>query len=189
MRDRRYTQVKNALIAAVALVGLTSGCVVVGLDHFYEASTLTFDDRLVGTWQDLDDHVTLIVERGEWQTYRLQYDHPTEKGVLTGFLFKVGQKTYLDVMPVRGQDPGSFTLPAHALLQLSVGTNVVVKPLRLDWFAQAMEAHTLSVALQAVRGERSQIILAVGHEGLLKWLTARPADDPAFGPEFTFKRQ
>ena len=178
------------LAGCVALAVLASDCVVVGLDHFYDASTLTFDDRLVGAWQDPDDHVTLIVERGEWQTYRVEYDHPTEKGVLTGFLFKAGRQTFLDLMPVRGQDLGSFTLPAHTLMQLSAGSDVVVvKPLRLDWFTQAMEHHTLPAALQAVRGERSQIILAAGHDELAKWLAARPADDPAFGPEFTFKRQ
>jgi hypothetical protein len=182
---RLFARVLMAVVAACS-----SGCIVVALDHFYDEHTLTSDGRLVGTWVDADDHTTVTIGQSEWQSYRVQYDHPTEKGVLTGFLFKAGTKTYLDVMPVRGQDLGLFALPAHALVLVTIDADVLtVRPLMLEWFSDRLGDHTLPASLNAVRGERSQIVLATSHDALLAWLAARLADDPAFGPTFTFKRQ
>ncbi len=183
--------IQRVVFIATSIVMLTgaSGCIVVAVDHFYADSALTFDDRLVGTWLDAADHVTIVVEPAEWRSYRIHYDHPTEKGVLTGYLFKVGPAMYLDLMPLRGQDLGSFALPAHSLVQLSVGSDVVVRSLRFDWFASAMADRTLPATLHAIRGERSQIVLSADHNALNTWLLGRPADDPAFGPDVVFKKQ
>jgi hypothetical protein len=178
-----------AVAIAIAMLTGASGCIVVATDHFYAESALVFDERLVGTWLDDADHVTIVVEPAEWRSYRIRYDHPTEKGVLTGYLFKVGQTMYLDLMPMRGQDFGSFALPAHSLVQLSVGSDIVVRSLRFDWFVRAVEDHTLPATLHGMRGERSQIVLSSGAAALHAWLTTRPADDPAFGPDVVFKKQ
>ena len=166
----------------------SSGCVVVALQHFFDERSLTSDDRLLGTWVDGDDHVTVTVERGEWRSYRITYDHPTEKGTLTAFLFKANGQLYLDLMPVKGVDPGSFTVPAHALLRVTIGNVVTVSPLRFDWFDAAFDAHTLPPALSAARGERSQLVLGATAAALVKWLAGRPAVDPAFGPDAVFRK-
>jgi hypothetical protein len=166
----------------------TSSCVVVAIAHFYDEGALTFDERLLGVWRDADDNVTVTVERGEWRSYRISYDHPTEKGTLTGFLFKGQGRLFLDLMPVRGIDPGSFTLPVHALVKIAIGDGVTASPLRFDWFDVAIAAHGLPAALGAARGERSQIVLGAASGALGKWLAARPAIDPAFGPEAVFRK-
>jgi hypothetical protein len=166
----------------------SQGCVVVAVQHFYDETTLTFDDRLLGVWNDADDHVTVTVERGEWRSYRITYDHPTEKGTLTGFLFKTNGQLYLDLMPVRGVDQGSFTVPAHALVRVAIGDAVSVSPLRFEWFSAAFDARTLGAGLAAARGERSQLVLGATAAVLGKWLAARPGVDPAFGPEATFRK-
>jgi hypothetical protein len=173
----------------VAALLASPGCIVVAVQHFYDEKTLAFDERLLGVWTDADDHVTVTVERGEWRAYRITYDHPTEKGTLTGFLFEKGGRRYLDLMPVRGVDPGSFTVPAHALLRITAGETVTVSPLRYDWFSAAFDARTLPASLVAARGERSQLVLGASAAALGAWLAARPAVDPAFGPESTFRKQ
>ena len=78
----------------------------------YDEATIGWDPKLVGAWVDADDGVTLQIERGEWKSYRIHYIHPIETGDLTGYLTAIGNERYLDVMPARGEDRGSFLLPA-----------------------------------------------------------------------------
>ena len=182
----------RTLLGVAWLAGLllaSPGCIVVAIQHFYDETALTFDERLIGAWADTDDHVTVTVERGEWRSYRITYDHPTEKGVLTGFLFKSNGQLYLDLMPIRGVDQGSFTVPAHALVRIGVGAAVTVSPLRFAWFDAQLAGHALPALLGAARGERSQLVLGATSAALGKWLAARAAADPAFGPDATFKKQ
>jgi hypothetical protein len=175
------------LIAAAATA---SSCLVLGLDRFYDDTDLTFDVRLVGTWIDADDNVTATIERSEWRSYRVTFTHPTESGVLTGYLFQQGGRQYLDLTPVRGQDQGSFVLPAHAVLRVAIGDGEVeVSALSYDWFSEAMASGLLPASLPATKSDRDQIVLAATGAALRRWLEGRVAADPAFGPPATFTRK
>ena len=180
-------------VALIAITAATQGCLVLGLDRFYDEPSIAFDERLLGSWRDADDNVTVTVERSDWRSYRLQYVHPTETGTLTGYLFKQGATTYLDLAPVRGKDFGSFVVPAHGLVRVTFGTDpreVTIAPLSFDWFARGLAEQTLPASIRATKGERDQILLAAGRTELQAWLAARTAaDDPAFGGEATFKKQ
>jgi hypothetical protein len=179
-------------VAIVAIVLTTQSCLVLGLDRFYDEPSIAFDERLLGSWRDADDNVTLTVERSDWRSYRIQYVHPTETGTLTGYLFKQGPTMYLDLAPVRGKDFGSFVVPAHGLVRVTFGNDpreVTVAPLSFDWFARGLAEQTLPPSIRATKGERDQILLAAGRTELQAWLAARTADDPAFGAEATFKKQ
>ncbi|HYN10163.1 MAG TPA: hypothetical protein VES67_22445 [Vicinamibacterales bacterium] len=170
----------------------TQGCLVLGLDRFYEEPSISFDERLLGAWRDADDNVTVTVEKSDWRSYRIQYVHPTETGALTGYLFKQGAAVYLDLVAVRGKDFGSFVIPAHGLVRVSFGTDareVTIAPLSFDWFAKGLADHTLPATLRATKGERDQILLAGARSDLQAWLAARPATDPAFGPDAVFRKQ
>ncbi|MGE5835452.1 MAG: hypothetical protein ACM4AI_13280 [Acidobacteriota bacterium] len=176
----------------IAVIVTTQGCLVLGLDRFYDEPSIVFDERLLGSWRDADDNVTVTVERSDWRSYRIQYVHPTETGTLTGYLFKQGTALYLDLVPVRGKDFGSFVVPAHGLVRITFGAEpreVTVAPLSFDWFAKAMAEQTLPASIRATKGERDQIVLAASRVELQQWLAARSADDPAFGLEATFKKQ
>jgi hypothetical protein len=176
------------LLAVLAVSMTTSGCLVLGLDRFYDEAAITFDERLLGSWKDADDNVTAVIERSEWRSYKIKFTHPIETGTLTGYLFKEGPSTYLDLAPVRGQDGGSFMMPGHALVRVTIAANeLTVAPLAHEWFMRALTAKTLPPALQGFRSEREQIILAAPRAALRRWLQARPADDPAFGAQATFQ--
>ena len=69
------------------------------LNPGYDESTLGWDPRLLGAWNDADDKASLQIERGEWKSYRIHYVHPIETGDLTGYLTAIGDERYLDVMP------------------------------------------------------------------------------------------
>ena len=180
-------------LALIAVTAATQGCLVLGLDRFYDEPSIAFDERLLGSWRDADDNVTVTVERSDWRSYRIQYVHPTETGTLTGYLFKQGATTYLDLVPVRGKDFGSFVVPAHGLVRVTFGTDpreVTIAPLSFDWIARGLAEQTLPASIRATKGERDQILLAAGRTELQAWLAPRTAaDDPAFGAEATFKKQ
>ena len=177
------------LLAVLAASTATSGCLVLGLDRFYDETTITFDDRLLGSWKDADDNVSAVIERSEWRSYKIKFTHPIETGTLTGYLFKEGTLTYLDLAPVRGQDGGSFVMPGHALVRVAIaGDELTVAPLAHEWFLRALTAKTLPPSLQGFRSEREQIILAAPRAALRRWLESRTADDPAFGAAATFRR-
>ena len=177
------------LLTVLAVSTASSGCLVLGLDRFYDDPAITFDERLLGSWKDADDNVTAVIERSEWRSYKIKFTHPIETGTLTGYLFKEGASTYLDLSPVRGQDGGSFMMPGHALVRVTIGTDeFTVAPLAHEWFMRALTAKTLPSTLQGFRSEREQIILAAPRAALRRWLESRKADDPAFGAEAVFRR-
>ena len=182
-------------IALAALLGTAStasaGCMVLSLARFYDEAAVLADDRLPGTWTNADDNVTVTIERSEWRSYRIEYVHPVKKGQLTAYLFKTGPggTSYLDLTPVRGQALGSFVVPAHALLRVTIGADeLTVAPLSFDWAVEGLKNRTLPPALAAFRGERDQVLFGASPAALQAWLASVPADTTAFGPEATFKK-
>lgn len=183
---------RAALAAALVIAVGSPGCLVLGLDRFYDEPAIAFDERLLGSWRDAEGNVTATVERSDWRSYRIQYVHPTETGMLTGYLFKEGSTTYLDVTPVRGKDFGSFVIPAHAVLRVVVsadGNEVTATPLSFDWFVKSLAEKTLPASLRPTKGERDQILLAATRPELQAWLAGRTPTDPAFGVEAVFRKQ
>jgi hypothetical protein len=177
------------LIGLVALLTASSGCLVLGLNRFADDAGVAFDARLLGIWRDADDGVAVTIEKSDWQSYRLSYVHPIATGQLTGDLFKLGGSTFMDLMPVRGQDPGVFTIAAHTLVRLDLGDDeLTVSPLSYDWFARSLDAHSAPSELAVVRNERDQLVVTADVEHVREWLRARPADQ-AFGPPTTFTKE
>ncbi len=177
-------------IVGVALAGAAaSGCLVLALDRFYEEPAIVFDERLLGSWRDADDNVTVTIERSDWRAYRVHYVHPIDTRVLSAYLFKVGDALFLDLSPLRGEDPGPFLLPAHTVLSVTIAAGEVsVRPLDYDWFAEALAKKTLTATLRAFRGERNQVVLGAERPVLVRWLSTRPAKDPAFGAAAVFRK-
>ena len=177
-------------IAVTIAAAAAPGCLVLGLDRFYDQARIEFDERLVGTWTDAEDNITVTIERSEWRSYRIQYAHPIEKGALTGYLFREGAHWYLDLTPIRGQDFGSFVVPAHALARIAWrDQDLTVAPLSYDWFHRVVLARKAPASLAATRGERDQVVLAAARTALRAWLVALPDGDPAIGAAATFRRQ
>jgi hypothetical protein len=177
-------------LAAVAMLLNSSGCLVLGINRFADNDAVVFDEHLLGMWKDADDDVSVMIERSEWRSYRLSYVHPIATGQLTAYLFKSGGFQYLDLMPLRGDDPGVFTLPGHALVRLTLdGQTLSVAPLSYDWFRKGLAAHTAPRVLALVQNDRDQIIATATASALAMWVGMRTESDPAFGAGATFKKE
>lgn len=176
-------------MALVLTASSASGCLVLSLNRFADDAAVIVDDRWIGTWKDADDGVTVTIEKSDWHSYRVSYEHPIATGQLTGYLFTAGGFTYLDLLPVRGVDTGMFTLAVHTVARVRLeGDRVTVWPLSYDWFRQGVDARTAPRTLGLVRDERDQILATADAAALREWLAGRVEDDPAFGAPATFSR-
>jgi len=179
-----------ARLAALIAAAAASGCLVLALQPSYDDASLAWDPELVGTWVNDDDRVTVTIERGEWKSYRIAYEHPIEKGLLTGYLTVVDDRQYLDVSPVRGEDHGSFLIPVHAVLRIQ-RTAEALTVQALDYDRMAMAAKKGGVEGLALTIDQKQNVLVTDTTSAMrKWL-ARIAATPEvwFGAGAVFKRK
>ncbi len=188
--------VRSAL-AAVAMLGLllgTQGCLVVSLNPAYDDESIGFEPGLIGGWLDPEDNCSLQIDRGEWNSYRIHYVYPIETGDVTGHLTSIGDVRYLDVMPAAGVDRGSFLVPVHIPLRITLeGDRLELTPLSYDWFTARQRA-TASVTA-AVPGlaltvdQKGNALIASPADRLRAWLRRQPADGPMFGAPAVFRRK
>ena len=179
----------RSLLVALLAVG-SSGCLVLSINPAYDDNTLAWDPDLIGQWDDADDISSITIERGEWRSYKLHYQHPIETGDLTGYLTIIGNERFLDVMPARGQDRGSFLIPVHAVLRVRLkGDSLELTPLSYDWFADQLRAGKPVAGLAASLDQKENVLLTTTGDRFRAWLRLQPADGPMFGAAATFTRQ
>jgi hypothetical protein len=168
----------------------SSACLVVSINPGYSETTIAWEPNLVGTWIDADDKAMLQIDRGEWRSYRIHYEHPIERGNLTGYLTIIGDERYLDVMPSRGQDRGSFLIPVHALLRVRLdGDKLELTPLSYDWFEERARGEKLVPALDVTMDQKENALITSSVDRLREWLRTQPADGPMFGASAAFTRK
>jgi hypothetical protein len=184
---------RRTLIGALLVLAVAAGapgCLVLSLNPAYDDATLAWDPALVGQWVDADDRVLLEIGRGEWRSYRLHYEHPIETGDLTGYLTIVGNERYLDVMPARGQDRGSFLVPVHVFLRLRLeGDRLELTPLSYEWFSEHLTTGKPVPGLAVVFNQKENALIASPVAAIRSWLRAQLPDGPMFGAAATFTRK
>ncbi len=178
----------RCLVLAAALCG-APGCLVLAINPAYTEDALAWDPNLLGTWHDAEDNVVVDIQRGEWRSYRVHYEHPIEKGDLTGYLTAIGDVRYFDLMPIRGEDRGSFLIPVHAVLRLRMeGETLHVTPLSYDWFTRMRTSRGIP-GLTFTRDQKENVLITSPAAQLRTWLRTQPADGPMFGASATFTRK
>jgi hypothetical protein len=184
----------HARPAVVVLLVLTcvlcSGCLVLSVNPAYDDSSIGWDPNLVGNWIDADDNTSLQIERSEWKSYRIHYVHPSENGDLTGYLTFIGDDRYLDVMPARGEDRGSFLIPVHAVLRVRLdGDRLELSALSYDWFFEHVRGGRPIPGLSVALDQKQNALILSPVDRLRDWLRVQSADSPAFGAPATFTRK
>ncbi|MBI2222381.1 MAG: hypothetical protein HYU53_14385 [Acidobacteria bacterium] len=173
---------------AVALLAasLSAGCLVLSLHPAYDDQTIAFDEALLGEWRATEDNVQVIVERGEWRSYRIQYKHPVAESVFTAHLTAVENTYYLDLMPLRGVEHGTGLIPTHIILRLTRdGERWHVAAIDYDR-ARALPGRTARGRVAAALDERHNVVLTGATPAIRSWLRAREERD--FSAPATFER-
>jgi hypothetical protein len=177
-------------IALIILSSSTSACLVLSMNPAYDDESLTWDPALVGEWQDADDNASLVIERAEWKSYRVHYVHPIETGDVTAYLTSIGDQRYLDVMPARGEDRGSFLIPVHAILKVRLDQDrLELTPLSYDWFYDHVRTTDQVAPLSVTLDQKRNALLISPTARLRTWLQAQPVDGPMFGAAAVFERE
>jgi hypothetical protein len=177
-------------LALVLAVVAAPGCLVLSLHPAYDDETIAWNPALVGAWVAADDRVTMEVERGEWKSYRITYAHPIETATVTAYLTAIADAHFLDVMPPRGADPGSFRVPAHAVLRVRLEDDrLELTPLSYDWLADRIRAQQSVEGLRAVRDQKENVLIVSPTARLRGWLRGLPATGPMFGASAVFTRK
>jgi hypothetical protein len=176
------------VLLLLLLLAASPGCLVLSLQPAYDDDWLAWDPNLIGAWH-ADDNASLKIDGGDWRSYRVHYEHPIEKADLTGFLTIVGDAHYLDLMPPKGEDHGTFLMPVHAVLRVELSSDTLtLTPLSYDWFANVMKHGQSPGDLQAVFDQRQNALIVSPTSALRAWLRKRPADNAAWGAPATFTR-
>lgn len=184
-----HRAVRRLLLLATVLIA-TPGCLVVTMNPSHTRDTAVWEPALVGEWQNVDDASSMTIERGEWHSYTIEYTHTIEKGRLTGYLSTIGKGRYLDVMPARGEDHGSFLLPLHVVLRVALdGDRLELTPLSYDWFSDRLQKKVPIAGLNVVLDEKENALIASPTAAVRAWIGRQPAGSPAFGPGAVFVRK
>jgi hypothetical protein len=179
---------RRVLVVVLALLA-APGCLVLSVNPAYDADSIGWEPALLGTWKDTDDNSSMVVERGEWKSYRIQYTHTIEKGVLTGYVTAIADDYYLDVMPARGEDHGSFLIPVHACLRLHLdGDRLELAPLSYDALADRLKSGVRVPGLDAAFDQKENVLLVTPTERLRTWLRELPRSSKLFGAPAVFTR-
>jgi hypothetical protein len=175
-------------VLALALAS-APGCLVLSLHPAYDDESIAWEPALLGTWQDSEDNASIEIGRGEWRSYSVRYVYPAESGNLTGYLTVVGDERYLDLMPVRGQDRGSFLIPVHAVLRLRLeGDTLELAPLSYDWFFDRLRPGQPIPGLSVTRDQKENALIVSSTARLRTWLRGQAPASPALGAPATFTR-
>ena len=179
----------RAVVLALSCLGLP-GCLVLNLNPAYDDESLSWEPALLGRWQNTEDNVSVEITRGEWKSYKIHYVHPIETGDLTGYLTFVGDERYLDVMPARGEDRGSFVIPVHAVLRVRLqGDRLEVAALSYDWFFDHVKAGKPIGGLGVSLDQKENALIVSPTGRIRTWLRTQTADSAVFGAAATFYRQ
>lgn len=180
--------VRRLLLLAFAI--WASGCLVVSVNPSHTRDSLVWEPGLLGEWQNVDDASSMIVERGEWQSYTVEYAHTIEKGRLTGYLSTIGKERYFDVMPARGEDHGAFLLPIHLVVRVKLdGDRLELTPLSYDWFFDRVQKKAAIPGLTVVLDEKENALIVSPTAALRTWIARQPPAGRSFGPAAVFVRK
>ena len=180
-----------ALIGPLVLALFAStGCLVVSLHPSYDDDSLGWDPALLGAWENAEDRASLQIERADWKSYRIKYVYPIETGELTGYLTVVGDDRFLDVMPARGEDRGSFLVPVHAILRVRIADDrLELTPLSYDWFFDQARSGRKIPGLDVTLDQKENALIVSPTAALRAWLRGQVGSGPMFGAAATFVRK
>jgi hypothetical protein len=180
------------VVSAAALVvaaAATCGCLVVSLQPFYEQGTIQFEERLLGTWLNAEDGVTVNVSRGPWNSYKVVYQEGTRDSVFTAYHTRIGGASFLDLCAETGVETSPVLVPAHSLFRIEVADkSLKVSGLSYDWFMSATERNSLVALSYGVDANRN-LVLTSPTRTVREWVAAHLKQGEVFGEPVTLTRK
>lgn len=192
----------SAIVCCLGLLALVAGCVVTpSLHPIYTDKELIFDQGLVGSWvvPAEEGGVTWTFQPGEGKAYRLIVQEAEGAEKFTAHLVKLGDLTFLDLLPELLLDNDSFysehLLRAHSFLRIEIKENALqVSLLSPGWLDKKLAAGEVSLKSEVVEAEsglesdRRRVLTAATSE-LQQFLVKYGNDKEAFSEIVKLTRQ
>jgi len=186
MTTRRRAIARAAVTLASAIA--FTGCLVSSFHPIYDDSSILFDERLVGVWEDRESRVTVTFSRGEWRAYRVEYVDRTGPTHFTAFLTEIGGRRFLNVRPEDGLERPAFLIASNGIIQVDVTDNELrVRELDYDESARRLAAGRLNTA--AATDLKQNVVLTGDTTAVRKWLAASLQDEALFADWKTLARK
>ena len=178
------------MIAAVT-VCLMAGCVP-SLHPWYADKDVTFEEKLLGVWDQEKDNNLWTFEKGtgESKGYRLTIvskDKEKEPALLEAHLFKINGKSYLDMFPAgdsldKANDFFKLHITGlHQLLRIdSIQPTVQFRMLNPDTIGKMIKAKPDLLAHEAP-GDGDGVLLTASTEKLQKFIAEHTDEEEFFG--------
>ena len=171
------------------LVGalVSAGCLVASLHPVYDDESILFDEALVGTWQNRESEITVVVGRGEWRSYNVAYTDRFGTTKFTGYLTTVGTARFLNIRPEDGLERPAFLLATNGILQVEIeAARVRVREPEYGTVLVRLNAGKLGV--DAAIDLKQNIVITVSTAKLRSWLLAALKDETMWADWKTFTR-
>lgn len=209
---------KTKRVAIYCLAALVAGCVpIVSLHPLFTKDDIVFDEKLLGVWvEDVNDpdasweFARITEEEAESlpddlksefkRAYRLNIvDDEGHRGSLAACLVKLGNRTFLDVLPdtlpsgERDIEKAKLLynaflfLPAHTFLRVdSIGDQLKMRFTNDDEFKKLIEAEPQAVKFTEVN---DRFVLTASTKELQAFVTKYADDSRLFSSELALARK
>lgn len=189
----RVTGIFTVLVSMLLLVACEP---VASVHPLYTQADLVTDARLPGCWQDEPDEglcwFTITANGDRSYSLLLLEDDEVTQSRFRGYLAKLGEHLFLDIQPVRTENPYSIHAfhyaSMHTFYRIELedeGEGEVLRLAYLDdeWLARALDDGKVTLAHR--RGDESrdhEVVLAAPTAELQKFVLRYAQDEEAFPP-------
>jgi hypothetical protein len=172
----------------LVLVGLlSSACLVSSLQPIYDDESIVFDDGLVGTWENRESEVTVVINRGEWRSYHLAFTDRFGTTRWTGHLARAGAARLLNVRPEDGVERQAFLVATNGFMQIEVEQDRV--RVREPEYAVILERTKAGkLGLDAAIDLKQNVLITSSSSKVRTWLAAALKDETLWAEWKTFAR-
>jgi hypothetical protein len=158
------------------------------LHPVYEQDSIVFDEALVGTWENRESEVSVIIGRGEWRSYEIAYTDRFGTTRFTGHLTTLGPARAMNIRPEDGLERPAFLVATNGIVQVSVddGRLRVREP---EYGAVLKRLNTGKLGIDAATDIKQNVLLTAPSAKVRAWLIAALKDDTLWADWKTLTRK
>jgi hypothetical protein len=171
----------------IVVAMLSSACLVSSLQPIYDDESIVFDEALVGTWENKESEVTVVVNRGEWRSYHLAFTDRFGTTRWTAQLVTVGSARLLNVRPEDGVERPAFLVATNGFMQIEIeGARVRVREPEYAVVLERVKSGKLG--LDAAIDLKQNVLITSPSSKLRAWLTSVLKEEALWADWKTFTR-
>lgn len=170
------------IVACVVCAAASAGCLVSSLHPAYDDASIVFDEALLGTWENRESEVTIVVSRAEWRSYRISHTDRFGTTAFVGHLTHIGTARFVNVLPA-GSLGKPYVIATNGILQVEQEREEIrVRP--LDHATMLKRAGNARLGIAGATDLEQNVLLLAPTAKLRAWLAAA-LKDPELWAEWT----